>query len=843
MPQQLVNPSDVQKALLSDILDMRADIIRRTDALIALLRSEAFGGPLPLNVPATPNPAAHRSSLFLKSLNRKSFTGVSVVAPSTAPIVARKSNTSMFGQEEASNEPMIVPTDDPSDISTYLDMGVRWDEADYATSASKQVPQNAVHYKLARKRQAMKAKGGGDAKPSSIFKIMNTSMASTGTFSLRKLRSPEDSVTRRSSVREGPNRESVQSRISSNQQINTSRQSMRKSPSEVLPIVRVRSFGSVNSVKKTAEDNNATNTIIVSDSSPGGTLGKRRASHSLLLDPSRILPTVVASSKDVTHPSTNISIVQTAAVGRASAVSVGISSNDDVHQTETMTAIENENMAKHEQEMYEHFTQYDRIFFYFLIPAFDGKGRILTLDQFDQSDFDGISFRQNGIHPKSCFSTLWDFGMSIVFIAILWAIPFIIAFQEEVEANMISAISIGISAVFPQAESSPLCSFREYEAMRPDLDEWMMYWIKYVAFLDLISAIPFELIPTSNPNFVYCFLIRFLRFYRLPSMLTRCAIFKRIKTHLEESFGTGISTVISLTALIFAFIHINACAIYITGKAGGFAGWNNIWPDFNGASYWRVYCWTVFQGAGNLFPMSLKPLTAAEQLVAILFIVSGAVLYAVFIGSISSAAMSIDSSGRLYNQKMEELVDYVKWKNLSDETKRKLVSYYETKYRGKYFEEESLLADMNESLRTEILHQNTRDLIEQVPFLRRTKNDGRDEVFYNGIANVLHARYFIPGDYITKQGDTGLDMFFILSGKVHVFVNGHKVVSLYDGSYIGEVALIAKGQRTASARAAMPTVVYRLTFQDFHTVIEEFPDIRKRFDKLAKEREKMLSRS
>ncbi|KAJ3081802.1 anaphase-promoting complex subunit Hcn1, partial [Rhizoclosmatium hyalinum] len=177
--------------------------------------------------------------------------------------------------------------------------------------------------------------------------------------------------------------------------------------------------------------------------------------------------------------------------------------------------------------------------------------------------------------------------------------------------------------------------------------------------------------------------------------------------------------------------------------------------------------------------------TQIEQAVAILYIVVGAVIYAVFVGYISSAAMSLDTSGRLYQQKMEELVDYVKWKKLSEETKRKLVSYYETKYRGKYFEEDTLLSDMNESLRTEISLHNTRALIEKVPFLKRSEQDGRDEIFFSRIATVLHARYFIPGDLITQQGDSGLDMYFILSGKVNVFVNSVKVVSLYDGSFFG----------------------------------------------------------
>ncbi|KAJ3067890.1 hypothetical protein HDU98_008908 [Podochytrium sp. JEL0797] len=48
----------------------------------------------------------------------------------------------------------------------------------------------------------------------------------------------------------------------------------------------------------------------------------------------------------------------------------------------------------------------------FLLPAFDNKGRNLTLDQFDDAEFESIRFWINGLHPKSYFSTAWDFTLA-----------------------------------------------------------------------------------------------------------------------------------------------------------------------------------------------------------------------------------------------------------------------------------------------------------------------------------------------------------------------------------------------------------------------------------------------
>ncbi|TPX56466.1 hypothetical protein CcCBS67573_g09344 [Chytriomyces confervae] len=459
---------------------------------------------------------------------------------------------------------------------------------------------------------------------------------------------------------------------------------------------------------------------------------------------------------------------------------------------------------------------------FFLLPAFDNKGRTLRLDQFEQADFDTINFLVNGLHPKSTFSTVWDFFMSG-------------------NVTIVFSVDSLVSIITPQSfDLNEMCSFREYESMRPSLRDWLGEWCKYQMIPDILSTVPFEIIFRDKDHSVLFLLLRLLRFIRLPNIITRCAVYRKLKYLLEKQFGMGISRVVPIGGGIYFYMHFNACAMYAVGSLHGFLGWRAIWPEFDRADLVAVYIWTFFQSLGNIFPMSFKPQTMIEQCVAVLFICLGAILYAGFLGTISSAVMSLNPSGRLYNQKVEELLDYVQWKKLDAETSEKLISYYETKYRGKYFEEDSLLAELNESLRADISLHNTRNLIEKVPFLRREEGDGRDEIFFHRIATVLRSCYYIPGDYITKQGDSGLDMFFILSGKVNVFVNGHKVVSLYDGAYIGEVALITKVLRTATVQAAMPTVVYRLSNTDFHTVISEFLDMKLRIEKLAIEGQRVV---
>ncbi|KAI8612926.1 cyclic nucleotide-binding-like protein [Chytriomyces sp. MP71] len=176
------------------------------------------------------------------------------------------------------------------------------------------------------------------------------------------------------------------------------------------------------------------------------------------------------------------------------------------------------------------------------------------------------------------------------------------------------------------------------------------------------------------------------------------------------------------------------------------------------------------------------------------------------------------------------------WKNINERTKKKLLDYYNLKYRGKYFEEKSLFTDMNEALQREVSSINCRRLIEKVPFINRNCGDGRDDLFMGQIANALVSVFYVPGDYIFHQGEKSTEMFFILSGRVNIIVKNSVVTSLAEGSFFGEVALIANIPRTASVQASTACSLYRLSASDFNSIIVEFADIKQRIDQIYEER-------
>jgi CRP-like cAMP-binding protein len=47
------------------------------------------------------------------------------------------------------------------------------------------------------------------------------------------------------------------------------------------------------------------------------------------------------------------------------------------------------------------------------------------------------------------------------------------------------------------------------------------------------------------------------------------------------------------------------------------------------------------------------------------------------------------------------------------------------------------------------------------------------------------------GEYVIKTGELATDMYFIINGMVHIYVNHNiKVAELGQGKYFGEIALV-----------------------------------------------------
>jgi CRP/FNR family transcriptional regulator, cyclic AMP receptor protein len=93
------------------------------------------------------------------------------------------------------------------------------------------------------------------------------------------------------------------------------------------------------------------------------------------------------------------------------------------------------------------------------------------------------------------------------------------------------------------------------------------------------------------------------------------------------------------------------------------------------------------------------------------------------------------------------------------------------------------------------------------------------------LAKAMSERTFNEGAMITTEGEGGVGFFVIDHGNATVSVDGKIVRTLGPGDYLGEIALIDKGPRSATIVATTDLRCYGMSAWEFRPFIHEHPDV------------------
>ncbi|GCB77092.1 hypothetical protein scyTo_0016641 [Scyliorhinus torazame] len=130
--------------------------------------------------------------------------------------------------------------------------------------------------------------------------------------------------------------------------------------------------------------------------------------------------------------------------------------------------------------------------------------------------------------------------------------------------------------------------------------------------------------------------------------------------------------------------------------------------------------------------------------------------------------------------KYKQVEQYMSFHKLPAEMRQKIHDYYEHRYQGKIFDEDSILEELNDPLREEIVNFNCRKLVATMPLFANA-----DPSFVTSMLSKLRFEVFQPGNYIVREGTIGKKMYFIQHGVATVITKSSKEMKLSDGSYFG----------------------------------------------------------
>jgi CRP-like cAMP-binding protein len=82
-----------------------------------------------------------------------------------------------------------------------------------------------------------------------------------------------------------------------------------------------------------------------------------------------------------------------------------------------------------------------------------------------------------------------------------------------------------------------------------------------------------------------------------------------------------------------------------------------------------------------------------------------------------------------------------------------------------------------------------------------------------------------PGTVIIREGNTGGEFFIVLEGTIEVQRKGRRLARLGPGDYLGEIALIDRRPRTATAMVETDARLLVLASREFHSMLASDPRI------------------
>ena len=107
--------------------------------------------------------------------------------------------------------------------------------------------------------------------------------------------------------------------------------------------------------------------------------------------------------------------------------------------------------------------------------------------------------------------------------------------------------------------------------------------------------------------------------------------------------------------------------------------------------------------------------------------------------------------------------------------------------------------------------------------------DGLDGAEIRAIVDATTRKTFASGETMCHQGEEGQSMYFIVNGRVQISVQksgeSRPVIlnTLGPGHHFGEMSMLNRSPRTATATAIMETEVAKLDHDNFQKLVDSIP--------------------
>ncbi|KXS16854.1 camp-binding domain-like protein [Gonapodya prolifera JEL478] len=332
-------------------------------------------------------------------------------------------------------------------------------------------------------------------------------------------------------------------------------------------------------------------------------------------------------------------------------------------------------------------------------------------------------------------------------------------------------------------------------------------------FLTLVSSIPWDAIPLIHQQavthdtgcrplggldpFRLWALFRLLRFVPMSKLVTFCLSVKLSRFH---------TTVVRLTKcllLIVLFSHLSGCAFwFISAMDEDTKSWINTnglgYEDSQGLTFAYRYLRSLYAAHKATFFIFRDVYTVPERIYCVLESLVAVVLLGSLFASLTSIFRHYDRSevqqdlAEEHKRRLIRLREYMHQKHLPPSIQKRILEHEQFRFvRAEGNDDADMFRELPRVLQVDVYTHFYLKLVQNLPLFKDL-----DLSFQQSIVLALRPLTVLPGWCIFREDDEAGEMYFIKDGAVEVLKDGVVFLTLGEGKFFGEIALVENTKRT-----------------------------------------------
>jgi hypothetical protein len=274
-----------------------------------------------------------------------------------------------------------------------------------------------------------------------------------------------------------------------------------------------------------------------------------------------------------------------------------------------------------------------------------------------------------------------------------------------------------------------------------------------------------------------------------------------------------LSRLIPLAFIVPLTVHLVACGWIWLGSGTAGPSDDKVF-EYGRAVYWAITTLATV-GYGDISAKTLPQMAFAS-----LTMVVGVGFFGYVLSNVASLLARLDAARESYLNVLDNVEAFMRTNVVPTEVRTRVRSYFnylwETR-RG--LDHSDVMSMLPTNLRSEIALHLSAGIIRKVPLLK----DADPDVLSDIVLELL-PRVAVPGEKIFHVGEAGDAMYFLHNGQVEIKSKDDiTIATLNEGSFFGEMALITKNTRSATAIATNYCDLFVLSREGFLKVMHRYP--------------------